>query len=64
MNIYLKKNTKDYYEDILYLNNDNINNDFIIFRHSYKGNKINSVTKKHKKHSKKRKTRKGFFNIF
>ena len=42
----------------------NKNNDFIIFRHSYKGNKINSVTKKHKKHSKKRKTRKGFFNIF
>jgi hypothetical protein len=44
--------------------NPNKNNDFIIFRHSYKGSKINSVTKKHKKHSKKRKTRKGFFNIF
>ena len=51
----------------------NKNNDFIIFRHSTKGNKIKkskSVTKKrvHKKYGtqkrKHRKSRKGFLNIF
>ena len=34
MNIYLKKNTKDYYEDIIYLNNDNINNELININNS------------------------------
>jgi hypothetical protein len=47
--------------------NPNKNNDFIIFRHSYKGKQTkSSFTKKYssKKNTKKSKTRKGFFNIF